>query len=68
MKEPVNQGLRLLYRHRVFAVEGWGKNHKGNRGFASGINEVVDGATGDIKYRPLTYRGDDSPLSSNLHP
>jgi hypothetical protein len=32
MKKPVNQGLRLLYRYRVFAVEGWRKNHKGNRG------------------------------------
>jgi hypothetical protein len=44
-----NNGIsRLFHWHRVFAVEGRIKNHKGSGGFAGGINKVVHGVTGDI--------------------
>jgi hypothetical protein len=48
MKERVKLALTASLPAPCLPIERRGKNHKGNGGFAGGINKVVDGATGDI--------------------
>ena len=48
MKERVKLALTASLPAPCLSHRKAGKNHKGNGGFAGGINKVVDGATGDI--------------------